>query len=215
MNYAELVQAVQDYCENSETSFVANIPTFVRQAERRIYRSVMLPEFRANATSVIGSGTNYISRPEDMLAVFSLAVISAAGEYTYLSDKDVSFIRAAYPSPTMTGTPKYYGLFDGDSSGAEGHFLIGPAADTTYQVELHYMYDPESIVTASTTWLGENAEPALLYGTLIEAYTFMKGDPDIMAVYTSRYNEAISQLAGLDIRTKRDDYRDGQIRRDV
>jgi hypothetical protein len=212
MNYAELVAAVQNYCENSETTFVANIPTFVRQAEQRIYRSVMLPEFRANATTTVGAGAQYVARPANFLSVFSFAAISAAGEYTYMQDKDVSFIREAYPYPATAGKPQYYGLFNGDAASTEGSFLIGPTPDATYQVELHYFYDPESIVTAGTTWLGTNATPALLYGTLVEAYTYMKGDADLMKTYNDRYQEAMSQLSGVDARSKRDDYRDGQIR---
>ena len=212
MNYTELVAAVQNYCENSETTFVANIPTFVRQAEQRIYRSVMIPEFRANATTTVGAGSQYVARPANFLSVFSFAVISAAGEYTYMQDKDVSFIREAYPHPATAGKPQYYGMFNGDAASNEGSFLIGPTPDATYQVELHYFYDPESIVTSGTTWLGTNAAPALLYGTLVEAYTYMKGDADLMKTYNDRYQEAMSQLSGVDARSKRDDYRDGQIR---
>jgi hypothetical protein len=212
MNYTELVAAIQNYCENAETTFVANIPTFVRQAEQRIYRSVMLPEFRANATTTVGAGSQYVARPANFLSVFSFAVISASGEYTYMQDKDVSFIREAYPHPATAGKPQYYGMFNGDAVSNEGSFLIGPTPDATYQVELHYFYDPESIVTSGTSWLGTNAAPALLYGTLIEAYTYMKGDADLMKTYSDRYQEAMSQLAGIDARSKRDDYRDGQIR---
>lgn len=210
MTYAELVALIQDYCENSETTFVANIPTFVRQAEQRIYRTVMLPEFRSNATATISAGTQYIARPSDFLSVFSLAVISAAGEYTYLIDKDVNFMREAYPSPATTGRPKYYGIFNGDSAGTEGNLIIGPSADATYEVELHYYYDPESLVTAGTTWLSTNADTALLYGTLVEAYTYMKGDADLMKTYLDRYNEALAQLNIIDARSNRDDYRDGR-----
>jgi len=212
MNYADLVSAVQDYCENTETSFVDNIPLFVQQAEQRIYRSVMVPEFRANATTTVVAGAQYVARPANFLSVFSLAVIDAMGQYTYFIDKDVNFIREAYPYPATQGRPKYYGMFDGDGTGTEGNFILGPAPDTTYQVELHYYRDPESIVTSGTSWLGTYATPALLYGTLVEAYTYMKGDADILATYTNRYEEAMSQLAVLDARTKRDDYRDGQIR---
>jgi hypothetical protein len=212
MNYAQLVQAVQDYCENSEATFVANIPTFVRQAERRIYRSVMIPELRANATTTVNPGSRYIVRPINFLSVFSFAVIADDGSYTYMVGKDVSFIREAFPFPATSGTPKYYAIFDGDAPGGEGNFIIGPSTDAAYTVELHYYYDPESIVTAGTTWLGDNAEPALLYGALIEAYTYMKGDADLMTTYDARYQEAMSQLAGIDLRSKRDDYRDGQLR---
>lgn len=210
MTYTELVALIQDYCENSETTFVANIPTFVRQTEQRIYRTVMLPEFRSNATAAISVGAEYIARPSDFLSVFSLAVISAAGEYTYLTDKDVNFIREAYPNPSVTGRPKYYGIFDGDATGTEGNLIIGPSADAEYQVELHYYYDPESIVTSETSWLGTNADTVLLYGALVEAYTYMKGDADIMKTYLDRYNEALAQLGMIDARSNRDDYRDGR-----
>lgn len=210
MTYAELVDLIQDYCENSETTFVDNIPTFVRQAEHRIYRTVMLPEFRANATATIGVGAKYIARPADFLSVFSLAIISAAGQYTYLIDKDVNFMREAYPDPTATGRPKYYGIFDGDATGTEGNLIIGPSADAEYQVELHYYRDPESIVTAGTSWLGTNADTALLYGAIVEAYTYVKGDADLMKLYTDRYNEALAQLGMIDARSNRDDYRDGR-----
>ena len=210
MNYSDLVAAVQEYCENAEATFVANIPTFVRQAEQRIYRSVMLPEFRSNATASIGANRQYIERPSDFLSVFSLAVIDATGRYTYLVDKDVNFIREAYPYPATTGRPKYYAIFDGDAIGTEGNLIIGPATDTEYVVELHYYYDPQSIVTAGTTWLGTNAETALLYGTIVEAYTFLKGDADLMSTYTARYEEALAQLNMIGARSNRDDYRDGR-----
>jgi len=210
MTYAELVDLIQNYCENSETTFVASIPTFVRQAEQRIYRSVMLPEFRSNATASIVENQQYIQRPSDFLSVFSLAVIDATGKYTYLVDKDVNFIREAYPYPASSGRPKYYGIFDGDATGTEGNLILGPSADTTYEVELHYYYDPESIVTSETSWLGTNASGALLYGAIVEAYTFLKGDADLMATYTSRYEEALAQLKTIGARSNRDDYRDGR-----
>lgn len=212
MNYAELADAIANYTENFETSFLDNIPTFVKQAEQRIYRSVMVPELRNNVTSVLPAGSEYLARPVDFLATFSIAVIDAAGRYHYLLDKDVNFIREAYPSPTDIGRPKYYGIFDGDSATGEGNFIIGPSPDVDYGVQLHYFYEPESIVDAGTSWLGTHAKTTLLYGALIEAYTYMKGDADLLATYTARYQEALSQLAGIDARTKRDDYRDGQIR---
>jgi hypothetical protein len=210
MTYAELVELIQNYCENSETTFVANIPTFVRQTEQRIYRTVMLPEFRSNATAKLVENQQYIQRPSDFLSVFSLAVIDATGKYTYLVDKDVNFIREAYPYPTSSGRPKYYGIFDGDATGTEGNLIIGPSADATYEVELHYYRDPESLVTAGTTWLSTNADTALLYGALVEAYTYLKGDADIMKMYLDRYNEALAQLGMIDARSNRDDYRDGR-----
>ena len=211
MNYSELVQAIQDYTQNEETSFVSNIPTFVQQAEERINRSIMLPELRKNVTASTLIGNKYIARPSDFLSVFSFAVIDAAGDTTYLLDKDVSFIREAYPSSGTQAIPKYYAQFDGDASGTEGNFILGPTPDANYDVELHYYYDPESIVTSGTSWYGENAESALLYGSLIEAYTYMKGEADLIALYTGRYKEAMGQLTGVDIRSDRDEYRNGKV----
>ena len=212
MNYSELTQALQDYLETSETSFVSNIPNFVRQAEERIYRSVQIPELRKNATASTTSGNQYLARPSDFLSVFSLAVVDGSGNYSYLYDKDVNFIREAYPGPTTQGLPKYYAQFDGDQTGiTEGNFILGPTPNAAYTVELHYYYDPPSIVTTGTSWLGNNAESALLYGALVEAYTYLKGDADMLQNYKDRYAEAMSQLFGIDVRSKRDDYRDGQM----
>lgn len=214
MNYSQLVQLIQDYTENSETSFVSNIPNFVRQAEERVFRSVMLPELRKNATASTTSGNQYLARPTDFLSVFSLAVVDGSGNYSYLVDKDVNFIREAYPAPTSTGLPKYYAQFDGDftSPPSQGNFILGPTPDAAYTVELHYYYDPPSIVDSGTSWLGDNAETVLLYGSLIEAYTYMKGEADLIAQYTSRYNEALGQLGGVSIRSDRDEYRDGKLK---
>ena len=212
MNYTELLQAVQDYVESTETSFVANIPTFVRQAEERIYRSVMIPELRKNATAATTTGNLYLARPSDFLSVFSMAVVDADGDYTYLYDKDVNFIREAYPRASTQGLPLYYAQFDGDQpSTSEGNFILGPTPNAAYTVELHYYYDPPSIVVTNTSWLGDNAESALLYGTLIEAYTYQKGEADMLNLYTTRYNQAMLQLFGVDLRSKRDDYRDGAM----
>jgi hypothetical protein len=211
MNYSELVQAIQDYTQNEETSFVSNIPTFVQQAEERINRSIMLPELRKNATASMTAGNKYVARPSDFLSVFSFAVIDAAGDTTYLLDKDVSFIREAYPSSGTQAIPKYYAQFDGDYGTDEGNFILGPTPDANYDIELHYYYDPESIVTAGTSWYGDNAEAALLYGSLIEAYTYMKGEADLIALYTGRYKEAMGQLTGIDIRSDRDEYRNGKV----
>jgi hypothetical protein len=211
MNYSELVQAIQDYTQNEETSFVSNIPTFVQQAEERINRSIMLPELRKNATATMTAGNKYVARPSDFLSVFSFAVIDAAGDTTYLLDKDVSFIREAYPSSGTQAIPKYYAQFDGDYDTDEGNFILGPTPDANYDVELHYYYDPPSIVTSGTSWYGTNAESALLYGSLIEAYTYMKGEADLIALYTGRYKEAMGQLTGVDIRSDRDEYRNGKV----
>ena len=212
MNYAQLVDLIKDYCETTETSFVANIPRFVRQAEQRIHRTVMLPELRKGATAPIVSGNPYVARPPDFLSVFSFAVIDEDGNYTFLYDKDPSFVREAYPSPTTTGVPRFYAQFDGETSTSKGNFIVAPTPDKTYTVELQYYYDPPSIVEAGTSWLGENAESVLLYGSLLEAYTYLKGDADMMGAYKQRYDEALGQLLGIDVRSKRDDYRDGQMR---
>jgi hypothetical protein len=143
--------------------------------------------------------------------VFSLAVVNGSGDYSYLYDKDVNFIREAYPSSSTSGLPKYYAQFDGDQVGTEGNFILGPTPNGTYTVELHYYYDPPSNVATGTTWLGTNAEAALLYGALIEGYTYLKGDADMLKLYMDRYAEAMSQLFGIDVRSKRDDYRDGTM----
>jgi len=209
MNYTELVAAIQDYTQNEETSFVSNIPNFVRQAEERINRSVLLPELRKNVTGVIDNGAQYLGRPVDFLAPFSIAVVDSAGDYTYLLDKDVNFIREAYPSASATGKPLYYAQFDGDYESEHGNFILGPTADQTYTVELHYYYDPPSIVESGTSWYGDNAEAALLYGTLVEAYVYMKGDADLLTEYNNRYTTAVGDLTGVKILSKRDDYRDG------
>lgn len=212
MNYTQLQQNLQTYLETTETDFVATIPTFVRQAEERIYRTVQIPELRKNVTGNMTSGNQYLARPSDFLAPFSLAVIDSSGDYSYLLDKEMSFIREAYPNPTTTGVPKYYAQFDGDIPTSTGNFLLGPTPNANYQVELQYYYDPPSIVTEGTSWLGENAETALLYGSLVEAYTFLKGDADLLQLYTNRYNEAMMQLFGIDLRSNRDDYREGRMK---
>ena len=298
MNYLQLYEAIQDYVESSESSFVANIPTFIRQAEERIVRSVMIPELRQNATTTLTAGSPYLQRPSGFLSVFSIAVLDDSNNYNYLIDKDVNFLREAYPQQASTGFPKYYAQFDGDSSAsANGNFILAPTPNDTYTVELHYYYDPPSIVqssiaglgtiaggsgytngfywdvaltggrgsgakanitvaagivtnvtlvsggalyvvgdslsastsvlgagslfsvpvssvlnSAGTSWFGDNAETALLYGALIEAYTYLKGDADMLQLYTTRYNEAMSNLFGIDIRSVRDDYRDGRYK---
>lgn len=212
MNYAQLVQLIQDYCETSEVSFVNNIPRFVRQAEQRVYRTVMLPELRKGATATVGAGAQYVARPTDFLAVFSFAAIDSDGQHHFMYDKDPSFIREAYPSPSITGVPRYYSQFDGETPTSQGNFLFAPTTDAPYTLELQYYYDPPSIVDAGTSWLGENAETVLLYGSLLEAYTYLKGDADLMGQYRQQYEAALGQLLGVDVRSKRDDYRDGQMK---
>jgi len=211
MNYTELVQAIQDYTENQETSFVSQIPNFVRQAEERIYRSVMIPELRKNATASTTAGNQYLARPADFLSVFSIAVVDGSGNYNYLLDKDVNFIREAYPTSATQALPQFYAQFDGDDTLGSGNFILGPTPDAAYTVELHYYFDPPSIVSTNTSWLGDNAEAALLYGCLIEAYTYMKGEADMLALYEQRYQEALAQLGGIGIRSMRDNYRDGEF----
>lgn len=211
MNYTELVAAIQDYTQNEETSFVSNIPTFVEQAEERLNRSIMVPELRKNVTAATTNGDWYLARPEDFISVFSLAVVDSSGDYSFLIDKDVNFIREAYPASSTSGLPKYYAQFDGDYGGDSGNFILGPTPDDNYTVELHYYYDPPSIVTTGTSWYGDNAESALLYGSLIEAYTYMKGEADLIQLYTTRYSEALGQLTGVQIRSSTDEYRDGRL----
>jgi hypothetical protein len=205
MNYSELVSAIQDYTEN--TFAVADINIFIRQAEQRVYNTVQLPALRKNVTGNTTSNNKYLTAPSDWLATFSMAVVNNDGSYTYLLNKDVNFIRAAYPEPTDTGTPEYYALFDQNS------FILGPTPNATYTIELHYFYYPESIVTANTTWLGNNFDSVLLYGSLLEAYTYMKGESDILALYKQRYDEALALLKQLgDGKDRQDAYRSGQVR---
>jgi len=213
MNYAALSAAIQDYTQNSEQDFVANIPVFVEQAEQRIYNSVQFPSLRKNVVGNVTPNNQYLSCPEDFLAVYSMAVISA-GEYQYLINKDVNFIRQAYPSPTDTGLPRYYALFGPTfSASTELSFILGPTPSTNYQVELHYFFYPESIVTASTTWLGDNFDTALLYGALVEAAIFMKSETDMMGYYEAKYKEALALASKLGDGLERSDaYRSGQYR---
>ena len=215
MNYSELVQLIQDYTENDETSFVTNIPTFVRQTEELVRRTVVIPELRKNVTANVSSSSPYVARPSDFLAPFSFAVVDSSGNYTFLIEKDVNFMREAYPDQTSTGLPKYYSEFDGvfTSENSPGNFILAPTPDSDYLVQLHYYYDPPSIVTSGTSWLGDNAEEVLLYGSLVNAYVYMKGDADVLGMYKSNYDEALRRLVVLgDGRLKRDSYRDGEPR---
>jgi len=208
MNYSQLSALIQEYCENTETSFVANIPDFVQLAENRIYNSVQIPAIRRNQIGTLTPNNKYLRLPADWLATFSLAVITPVnGIQTYMLDKDVNFIRECYPNPTTVGVPKYYGIFDKQT------LILGPTPDSNYQVEMHYYYYPESIVTAGTSWLGDKFETLLLYGSLREAYTYMKGEPDLIQNYESKYQESLAQLTRLgDGLNRRDAYRDGQPR---
>ena len=218
MNYAQLVVAVSDYTENSFDTTSMN--TFIKQAEQRIYNTVQFPSIRKNVTGTTTASNKYLSCPDDFLAVYSMAVINTDGSYEYLLNKDVNFIRQAYPTPTDTATPKYYALFGPTVTSSvistELSFILGPTPDTGYSVELHYYYYPESIVTASTTWLGDNFDSVLLYGTIVEAYTYMKGENDIMAFYDGKYKEALALAKRLgDGMERQDAYRSGQFRQAV
>ena len=219
MNYAALSAAIQDYTQNYETEFVANIPVFIQQAEQRIYNTVQFPSLRKNVTGSTSTNNKYLSCPGDFLAVYSMAVIDGTGAYEYLLNKDVNFIRQAYPQPTDTAIPKYYALFGPTVSGVtisdELSFILGPTPDAVYSVELHYYYYPESITVAADgqTWLGDNFDTVLLYGSLVEAYTFMKGEADMMALYDGKYKEALMLAKRLgDGLERSDSYRSGQAR---
>ena len=215
MNYAALSAAIQAYTENTEADFVANIPVFVTQAEQRIYNSVQFPSIRKNVTGAMTTNNKYLQCPTDFLSVFSLAVINASGEYEYLLNKDVNFIRQAYPQPTDTGIPKYYALFGPRSdNAAELTFILGPTPDAAYSSELHYYFYPPSITVAPfTSWLGDNFDTVLLYGSLVEAYTYMKGEQDMMALYNGKYQEALALAKRLGDGLERGDaYRDGQTK---
>ena len=194
MDYTALSNAIQAYTENTEADFVANIPVFVTQAEQRIYNSVQFPSIRKNVTGSMTTSNKYLQCPTDFLAVYSLAVINASGEYEYLLNKDVNFIRQAYPQPTDTGIPKYYALFGPRSdNAAELTFILGPTPDAGYSSELHYYFYPPSISVAPfTSWLGDNFDTVLLYASLVEAYTYMKGEQDMMALYNGKYQEALA-----------------------
>jgi hypothetical protein len=228
VTYTELVARIKAYCENDFPQAVGaggltstdQVNTFIRQAEQRIYNSVQFPSIRKNVTGTTTINNKYLSSPSDFLSVYSLAIIDGSGNYEYLLNKDVNFIRAAYPNPTSTGIPQYYALFGPTTTNDvvpvitnELSFILGPTPDAAYSVELHYYYYPESIVTSSTSWLGDNFDSLLLYGSLLEAYTFMKGEPDIIANYEKRYNEAMLLAKRLGDGMERSDaYRSGQFR---
>jgi hypothetical protein len=237
MTYNELFERIKGYVENDfpNTQFgdptaasatytsKEQIDTFIQQAEQRIYNSVQFPAIRKNVTGPVTINNKYLSSPNDFLAVYSMAVIDGSGNYEFLLNKDVNFIRSAYPNPTSTGIPKYYAIFGPTTTNTvpavitnEYSFLLGPTPDAAYDIELHYYYYPESIVTASTTWLGDNFDMILLYGSLLEAYTFMKGEPDVINNYEKRYNEALLLAKRLgDGMERQDAYRSGQFRMDV
>lgn len=222
MNYAALFETVKGYVENDfpevtwtnpagdgTVAFTGTeqINTFIQQAEERIYNGVQILDLRKNVTGSCTTDNKYVTVPADWLATYSIAVVDGDGAYNFLLNKDVNFIREAFPTPTDTGLPTHYAMFDKDS------FILGPTPDADYVVELHYFYYPESIVTAGTTWLGDNFDSVLLYGSLLEAYTFMKGEQDVIANYQKRYDEALAQLKMLsEGKNRQDMYRTAQVR---
>jgi hypothetical protein len=216
MTYSELVIAVSDYCENTFPTVDMNI--MIKQAEQRIYNTVQISNLRKNVTGTLTSGNKYLSAPDDFLSTYSLAVYpSGGGDYLYLLNKDVNFIRDAYPNPSDTGKPKHYAIFGPQSADVkELTFILGPTPDATYSAELHYYYYPESIVTANQTWLGDNFDSALLNGTMVEAIRYMKGEPDLVKFYNEMYLQSIALLKNLgDGKQRMDAYRDGQVRTQV
>jgi hypothetical protein len=215
MNYTQLTAAIKGYCENDFPNTVGSftsadqIATFVEIAEQRIYNMVQLPALRKNMTGNVTAGNKYLACPSDWLATFSLAVINSNNEYLYLLNKDVNFIRESYPDTDAAfyGEPKYYAQFD------QNTFILGPTPDANYAVELHFFYYPTSIVTAGTSWLGDNFDSVLLYGALLEAAAFMKSDADVVGFYKQRYDEALLELKQLgDGKNRQDAYRSGQVR---
>ena len=236
MTYTELIAAIQSYTENTfpatylasggTESSTAQLNTFITQAEQRIYNTVQFPSLRKNQYTAITVNNKYVSLPDDFLSVYSLALVTDVtggnldtGTFEYLLNKDVNFIRQAYPTPNDTGVPKYYALFGptitNGSVSNELSVILGPTPDAAYYVELHYYYYPESITTAASgqTWLGDNFDSVLLYGSLVEAYTFMKGEADIIAGYDMKYKEALALAKRLGDGLERSDaYRSGQYR---
>ena len=226
MNYTQLVSQINAYTENqfgNDSTGSPEVNTFIQQAEQRIYNTIEFPSLRKNVTGITIGGNKYLSAPTDFLAVFSMAVIDDNNNYEYLLNKDVNFIRSAFPNPNDQDIPQYYAVFGPTTTNAvppvitnELSFILGPTPDDAYGIELHYYYYPESIVTAQTTWLGDNFDSVLLYGTLLEAYTYLKGEPDVYAAYQKRYDEAVVLAKRLGDGMERGDaYRDGQIKQKV
>jgi len=222
MNYSTLLETIKGFCENDfpDTSFTDSagnsvsltsteqVNTFIDQAEQKVFNSVQILNLRKNVTGSLTASNQYLKTPSDWLSNFSLAVIdSTTGAYSYLLNKDVNFIRESFPSPTATGTPTHYAVFDDNT------YILGPTPDLSYAMELHYFYYPQSIVTAGTSWLGDNFDSVLLYGALIEAHIFMKGEADVYQNYTARYNEAMTLLKQLsEGKNRQDMYRTQQAR---
>lgn len=222
MNYAQLFETIKGYVENDfpDSSFTDSagtgtatltsteqINTFIQQAEQRIYNSVQIPDLRKNVTGTCTADNKYLNVPSDWLATYSLARINSDQSQQFLLNKDVNFIRESYPDPNDTGAPEYYAIFDDTT------FILGPTPDASYSMELHYFYYPASIVDSGTSWLGDNFDSVLLYGSLLEAYTFMKGEQDVIANYTGRYNEALALIKQLgEGKNRQDMYRTEQAR---
>lgn len=230
MTYSELITAIQTYTENTfpsttladgtTVSSTTQLNRFIEQAEQRIYNTVQFPSLRKNVLGVVSTTTPYLAAPTDYLATYSIAVIDSNSNYVFLLNKDVNFIRQAYPKASDTGVPAYYALFGPTVTGStittELSFMLGPKPDANYQTELHYYYYPESITTATTTWLGDNFDTVLLYGCLVEAYTYMKGEQDIIGLYDTKYKEALALAKRLgDGMERQDAYRSGQYRQAV
>ena len=209
--YTELKKAIKDYTENTEVSFVSHLSDFVKATEQRIFTTVDLEVFRKNATGVLSSGNQFLGMPTDFLAAFSVSITNSSTK-EFLLQKDVNYLQEAYPDSSVTGVPKYYARFDEDS------FIIAPTPNANFTAELHYEYTPTSITTSAdgTSWLGTNASDCLLYGSLVEAYTFMKGEPDVLTNYQNRFNEAVSRLKNLgEGKNTKDNYRSGPVRQQV
>ncbi len=215
MNYTELTYQINSYLQGDFSP--TDVDTFIKQAEQRIYNTVQLAYLRKNVDGLASQNNKYLSAPADFLSVYSLAIVKANGEYVYLQNRDVNFIRETYPNPNSTGEPKYYAIFGPTVASStmtnELSFILGPTPDQAYPVELHYYFYPESIVTAGTTWLGDNFDSVLLYGALVEGYTFLKGEQDLIALYDGKYKEALTLLKNLgDGKQRGDAYQDGQVK---
>ena len=210
--YDQLKTAIQDYTENDETSFVTNLPLFIRQAEERILKNVQLSLFRKNATASTTASNKFLACPSDFLAPFSLSLAGTDGDKFFIDFKDPSFIQTYTPDATTTGSPRYYAVFDVDN------FILAPTPNTTFTAELHYFYRPASLTAGSgsgTTWLSENAEMSMLYGALIEAYIYMKGEQDVMNMYNKRFQESLIGLKQLgEAKETTDEYRRGKVLRE-
>jgi len=232
VNYTQLFNTVKTYTENEfpSTTFTGTdgvttvttlsntqVNTFITQAETRIYNAINIPALRKNVTGNLTANNPYLSLPTDWLSAYSSAVIDSSGNYNYILNKDVSYIREAYPGPTSTGLPKYYALFGTQLSNNYAlSYILGPTPDQNYAVEMHYFYYPPSIVTAGESWLGDNYDPVLLYGALLEATIFMKAEAEIATMYKAKYDEALNELRRLcDALERGDSYRDGQLKLNV